>query len=555
LNLGKGNKVKSISYEAPVKVIPAVKVPGAEKIPKPVKGFGAAVKTMKTATTKPASPYGSYSLVDKNIGGSTGSVKVKAPDGSGWIMKTAKGDKKWLANEKIGNSIYADLNPGSVPYAKVEKIAGKDALLVKEIKGAKPISEFIGDAAIRKEAQKGFVTDAWLGNWDSAGLSLDNMLVKDGKVIRIDQGGSLLYRAQGAKKGSAFGKTVGELKTLRDAKQNPAAAKLFADLTDADIISQIEDLEKTIEAKGGIDKFIAKHLIEPDVAGLPMAERAALSSTLKDRYMDLQATKYKMKISLVEQKTKETVKAIKAGKKSVEPVLTKVEKEIVSSPELKEVAEQAARSRRVVRTASELRAAAKETLQTELSFEERKAIRNYTGSAYQKINASALKANTKSKVVKDIQTGLEKMERYEGWVFRGVRDMPKVEEQFSKWKDGSWAHVEWKAFSSSSVDPASAFRASARGINYAIKSKGKNVGGYVGSISKTKGEDEYLFGRGSKFKVTGYSEYIHPKDPYYNRRYLILEELDDGEELPIRQTPPKKYDWDAFIATIKKEIK
>lgn len=48
---------------------------------------------------------------------------------------------------------------------------------------------------------EGADVDAMLGNWDVIGMAADNILVdKDGKPWRIDNGGSLSFRAQGGKK-------------------------------------------------------------------------------------------------------------------------------------------------------------------------------------------------------------------------------------------------------------------------------------------------------------------------------------------------------------------
>jgi len=71
-----------------------------------------------------------------------------------------------------------------------------------------------------RDAADGLVIDAWLGNWDVVGMDQDNLLVgRNGEAVRIDQGGALTTRAQGAPKGEAFGDNVGELTTL--VEQNP----------------------------------------------------------------------------------------------------------------------------------------------------------------------------------------------------------------------------------------------------------------------------------------------------------------------------------------------
>ena len=93
---------------------------------------------------------------------------------------------------------------------------------------------------VLREIRKGFAVDAWLANWDVIGLARDNILVRVGpgrkgrrkiEVYRIDAGGALRYRAQGAPKGDQFGEQVMELWTLRDQNTNPQAASVFGQIS------------------------------------------------------------------------------------------------------------------------------------------------------------------------------------------------------------------------------------------------------------------------------------------------------------------------------------
>ena len=80
-------------------------------------------------------------------------------------------------------------------------------------------------------AREGFVIDAWLANWDAVGTGFDNMLLKGGKAFRVDTGGALIFRAQGAAKGGAFGNTVGELASMVNPNVARQAAQVFSGLT------------------------------------------------------------------------------------------------------------------------------------------------------------------------------------------------------------------------------------------------------------------------------------------------------------------------------------
>ena len=91
---------------------------------------------------------------------------------------------------------------------------GEPVMLSRMIQASMPGS----DPAIQKKAREGFVVDAWLANWDAPlndNIKVDN----NGRPVRLDVGGSLDYRAQGAKKGSGgstgFGATVGEMTSMQ----------------------------------------------------------------------------------------------------------------------------------------------------------------------------------------------------------------------------------------------------------------------------------------------------------------------------------------------------
>jgi hypothetical protein len=81
-----------------------------------------------------------------------------------------------------------------------------------------------------KQAQQWLGVHAWTANWDVAGFDGDNQGIINGQVLTLDVGGALAFRAHGDPKGRAFGTHVGELDTLRNDKDNPHAARLFANM-------------------------------------------------------------------------------------------------------------------------------------------------------------------------------------------------------------------------------------------------------------------------------------------------------------------------------------
>ncbi len=120
----------------------------------------------------------------------------------------------------------------------------------------------------RKEAQRWFGVHAWMANWDVAGFNGDNQGVADGKVLTLDVGGSLNFRAMGDPKGRAFGFNVAELDVLRKDDNNPYALKLFADMSDEEIKQAIEivikipdeQIRRVIIDNGGHRKLAEKML-------------------------------------------------------------------------------------------------------------------------------------------------------------------------------------------------------------------------------------------------------------------------------------------------------
>lgn len=122
----------------------------------------------------------------------------------------------------------------------------------------------------RKQAQQWFGVHAWTANWDAAGYDGDNQGVVNGKVLTLDLGGALAFRAHGDPKGKAFDTCVDELEVLRNDPGNPHALKLFADMTAEAIKQSIikvvqipdEQIRQVISDSGGsralAEKMIAR---------------------------------------------------------------------------------------------------------------------------------------------------------------------------------------------------------------------------------------------------------------------------------------------------------
>ena len=133
-----------------------------------------------------------------------------------------------------------------VPKIRVVDFQGKSAVMSDWIEDAQPMTA--AQMKTHKDVLNGFAVDAWLANWDAIGLSADNIVKGPGnKAYRIDLGGSMLFRAQGKPK--EFPAEVFELDTLLDESVNPQAAKVFADISEAELkegAARLEQINDTL---------------------------------------------------------------------------------------------------------------------------------------------------------------------------------------------------------------------------------------------------------------------------------------------------------------------
>ncbi len=166
------------------------------------------------------------------IGGQAGSNpggKFRDADGVEWYCKFPP-DEGHARSEVLAAKLYEAAGLKSQDAKLVSK-GGKVGIASRWVDVKKVGAEGLKDTP---GALGGFVVDAWLANWDVVGMGYDNLQVgSDGRAVRVDAGGSLQYRAQGAAK--PFGHKVEEIKTMRGPKTNPQAAAVFGTLTAADM--------------------------------------------------------------------------------------------------------------------------------------------------------------------------------------------------------------------------------------------------------------------------------------------------------------------------------
>lgn len=149
-------------------------------------------------------------------GGSNPGGTYLGRDGVSRYVKFYDNEERGLV-EHIANTLYK-ANGIDVPDSVVFQNGSKKAFATTILEGGKTIQALGGvsgvDIAVLKEAFDGYTLDAFLANWDVVGLSADNMMVVGGKVFRIDNGGTFIFRAQGGDKADTVLQAFEELFSL-----------------------------------------------------------------------------------------------------------------------------------------------------------------------------------------------------------------------------------------------------------------------------------------------------------------------------------------------------
>lgn len=200
--------------------------------------------------------------VIKRLGGSTGAQLVEDVRGNQYVMKKGSNtSNEHVKSEYMANQLY-DLLGLRVPDFELYEENGESILLSKFI----PMTK-VPSSANWDEMAKGFVVDALLANWDV--YQNDNCLIDSaGRVVRVDNGGALGFRAQGSKK--TFGKSVTDFDSML--KYNP---NVLGNLSIQDQVDQINDVLKKRD----------------DVLGLLSESNSSLLGVFDGRFRDLEDIK------------------------------------------------------------------------------------------------------------------------------------------------------------------------------------------------------------------------------------------------------------------------
>ena len=179
-------------------------------------------------------------------------------------------------NEALASLFYRELGIDSAEVAFGSR-EGDLRIVSPLVPGAQPDDLFdrvspgrreIVDREYVEKIQRGFVIDAWLGNYDVTGYLYDGStnIVTDenGDPVRVDPGGALMWRARGAAKGEMFGDEATEIDTMRDPRQGDQASIFFGDLTDDQLREYAKPLRDLIPSE--IDDIVDRVITDPDEA-------------------------------------------------------------------------------------------------------------------------------------------------------------------------------------------------------------------------------------------------------------------------------------------------
>lgn len=212
--------------DAFLKDVEAAKLAAKVEAP-PIAGIAAKAQTAETMTPATGLDPSKLVQIGPQKGSNPGGLYRDEATGVTWYIKTPP-SLAHAQNEVLAAKLYEAAGI-QVPELRLTTLNGKPAVASRIVDGLAKVDP--ATLATADGVMDGFVVDAWLANWDVVGATFDNLLAKGWGVVRVDTGGALLFRAQGAAKGAMFGDTVTELKTFLDASKNPNTAKVFGKVT------------------------------------------------------------------------------------------------------------------------------------------------------------------------------------------------------------------------------------------------------------------------------------------------------------------------------------
>lgn len=196
-----------------------------------------------------------FELIESKTGGHlAGGVYKHKTTGEKFLLKIPNNQEE-AENEILAAKLYQLLD---VKIAKLELIEFNSitAIISKWIENYVDLG-YNSVPANANGLFENFAIDAWLANWDVVGLENDNIGFIGNEAIRIDLGGSLLYRGMGALKGKLFAPHVPEICSMLDFARNYNSASVFKDTTVKHFLDGVAKIKLLDEQE--IETLIIEH--------------------------------------------------------------------------------------------------------------------------------------------------------------------------------------------------------------------------------------------------------------------------------------------------------
>lgn len=156
----------------------------------------------------------------------------------------------------------------------------------------KPALGRVDPKFLAKMMSQGVYIDVFLANWDVVGTGSGNVFSDDESATRIDPGGSLTFRAQGGRKGKAFGDKPGELETMLKKGSGTGNVYQYADLKVAAKEFLSVDWPKIASEIDAVGNEVSEQLQQRDMSDLLSqweSDVNLIKSTLAKRHNEVKS--------------------------------------------------------------------------------------------------------------------------------------------------------------------------------------------------------------------------------------------------------------------------
>jgi len=219
-----GQKAKSMGLTKPP--LSSKKAPKV----KPKTSTPAAHTTEPITPPKPPKPQTQQqAYMARKTGDARGSNRGGFYEGADGVERYVKlyDDPMQAYSEQVSNTLYRYVGIDTPESIVFHLDDGTVAYASRVLKDARTLGDIGMDAARADKVLDGYMADVWLGNWDAVGMNLDNIVDVQGRLYRIDNGGTLFMRAQAGRKPTKLLGIASEFDGLASDAINPAYSSVW----------------------------------------------------------------------------------------------------------------------------------------------------------------------------------------------------------------------------------------------------------------------------------------------------------------------------------------